>query len=435
MNFRRLVFFILVAAVGAALAVGGNMYFKDRQGPNIALTPDTGAVNLKRELTLTAADTSGIRAMQVQAAQNGRSVTLVNTTDPAKPDSQRLTLDLSEANLKEGPFEITVTAVDGSIYNFGKGNAASASFSLVLDTKPPSIAVQSGAHNLNQGGSGLVAYTVSDDAVKSGVVVGERFFPGYAQNTGTTLAFFAFPYDMNVEDFSPMLMAVDEAGNEARAGFRYHANARDFRRDTINIPPSFLQTKMPQFKSQFPEAETDLALFLVVNNKLREQNRAYHHQLAPKTSPSPLWEGRFVRLPNSARMAAFGDHRTYFFDGEEIDQQTHLGIDLASVKAAEVPASNSGKVIYAGEFGIYGQTVVVDHGLGVMSLYGHLRQINVNEGETVQKGQFLGRTGTTGLAGGDHLHLGMYVSGVPVNPIEWWDQHWIDVNVMDRIGM
>jgi murein DD-endopeptidase MepM/ murein hydrolase activator NlpD len=174
---------------------------------------------------------------------------------------------------------------------------------------------------------------------------------------------------------------------------------------------------------------------VVEENNMMAQAREREHQLAPKTSPSPLWEGRFVRLPNSARMAAFGDHRTYFFDGEEIDQQTHLGIDLASVKAAEVPASNSGKVIYAGEFGIYGQTVVVDHGLGIMSLYGHLRQINVNEGESVQKGQFLGRTGTTGLAGGDHLHLGMYVSGVPVNPIEWWDQHWIDVNVMDRIGM
>lgn len=435
MNFRRLLFFVLIAAVIAALAYGGAMYFTDRQGPQLALEPSSGAVNLTRELNVTVRDLSGIRTLQVVAVQNGKSATLVSQSPEDKPESLELAFNLADAGLKEGSFEITVTAIDTAIYNFGKGNAASSSFSLALDTKPPSIAVQSGAHNLNQGGSGLVAYTVSEDAVKTGVTVGERFFPGYRQDTGTTLAFFAFPYDVNLEDFEPVIMAVDEAGNEAKAGFRHHANARKFKSDIINIPPSFLQSKMPQFRDRFPDAKDDLALFLVVNNELRKQNRAYHLELASKTSPAPLWSGTFIRLPNSARMASFGDHRTYYFDGEEIDQQTHLGIDLASVEAADVPAANAGVAIYAGEFGIYGQTVVVDHGLGLMSLYGHLRQINVAEGETVTKGQILGKTGTTGLAGGDHLHLGMYVSGVPVNPIEWWDQHWIDVNVMDRIGM
>jgi murein DD-endopeptidase MepM/ murein hydrolase activator NlpD len=435
MNFRRLLFLGILALAGAALAVGMSLYFKDRRGPEIALEPSAEAVNLERELTVTATDTSGIRSLEVSIVQNGKGGVVDAKTTTGKPSTVEITFDLSGTDLDDGPFTISASAVDGSIHDFGKGNANQADFDLVLDSRPPNIAVQSGAHNLNQGGSGLIAYTVSDDAVKSGVSVGERFFPGYEQETGAHLAFFAFAYDMTLQEFEPVLIAVDKAGNSAEAGFRHHANARKFRRDTINIPPRFLETKMPRFRDDFPDTETNLDLFIKVNRELRESNRAYHHELAGETSPRPLWSGTFMRLPNSARMAGFGDRRTYFYDGEKIDEQRHLGVDLASVKADKVPAANSGDVVFAGDFGIYGKTVVIDHGLGLMTLYGHLRQINVAEGDTVEKGEIIGRTGATGLAGGDHLHFGTYVSGVPVNPVEWWDPHWIEVNVADRIGM
>jgi murein DD-endopeptidase MepM/ murein hydrolase activator NlpD len=74
--------------------------------------------------------------------------------------------------------------------------------------------------------------------------------------------------------------------------------------------------------------------------------------------------------------------------------------------------------------------VVLDHGLGLMSLYAHLSDIGVKVGQTVQKGEALGRTGETGLAGGDHLHFALLVHGVYTNPIEWWDDHWLK----DRIA-
>ena len=133
-------------------------------------------------------------------------------------------------------------------------------------------------------------------------------------------------------------------------------------------------------------------------------------------------------------MSAFADQRTYIYEGREVDQQTHLGYDLASVAQSPVPAANRGTVAMARYFGIYGNTVVLDHGHGLMTLYSHLSSIDVEEGQEVERGATLGRTGATGLAGGDHLHFTTLVGGLPVNPTEWWDASWIRDRVARKLG-
>jgi len=142
-------------------------------------------------------------------------------------------------------------------------------------------------------------------------------------------------------------------------------------------------------------------------------------------------------MKNAATMATFGDERKYFYNGDFIDKKFHLGIDLASLAMSPVQASNNGKVIYAQDLGIYGQTVVIDHGQGLYTIYGHLSEIDVNDGQIVKKGDAIGLTGSTGLATGDHLHFGFLIQGIPVNPIEWWDAHWIKDNIdrkIDRVS-
>ncbi|MCK5340049.1 MAG: M23 family metallopeptidase, partial [Desulfobulbaceae bacterium] len=146
--------------------------------------------------------------------------------------------------------------------------------------------------------------------------------------------------------------------------------------------------------------------------------------------PDRLWDGRFSRLPRSSRRAGFADHRSYYYQGRKIDHQVHLGIDLASVRNAEVSAANSGKVAFAEYLGIYGNVVILDHGQGVFSLYSHLSQIKVAVGDMVDPNSVIGLTGTSGMAGGDHLHFGMLVNGVFVNPLEWWDSHWLKLNIL-----
>src|SRR5512137_1829141 len=98
-----------------------------------------------------------------------------------------------------------------------------------------------------------------------------------------------------------------------------------------------------------------------------------------------------------------------------------------------VPAANSGIVVSTGFIGIYGQTVILDHGFGLFSMYSHLSQIAVKAGDRVAKETILGNTGSTGLAGGDHLHFSMMVQDTFVDPIEWWDPHWIRDNVTSKL--
>ena len=136
---------------------------------------------------------------------------------------------------------------------------------------------------------------------------------------------------------------------------------------------------------------------------------------------------------NSAVESAFADQRTYIYKGKEVDQQTHLGFDLASLAGNPVVAANRGKVLYADELGIYGNCVIIDHGMGVQSLYAHLSSIGVKAGDMVEKEQTLGRSGMTGLAGGDHLHFTMLVNGQMVNPVEWWDSHWIQDRILRKL--
>ena len=133
-------------------------------------------------------------------------------------------------------------------------------------------------------------------------------------------------------------------------------------------------------------------------------------------------------------MAGFAERRTYLYEGRVVDQQTHLGHDLASTRQAPVPASNAGVVVLARYLGIYGQTVVIDHGYGLMTLYSHLSSLEVAEGDEVARNQSLGRTGTTGLSGGDHLHFSVLVGGVMVDPLEWWDVRWLRSRIEAPLG-
>jgi len=423
-------FAILLAAAAAGAAL---LYFSDGQPPALTLTPGSGPVGKGTEFTLAVADPSGLRTVIV-SLRSASGSTVLASQDFDKLPSASLTFTLGEAKAPEGPIEIVVSAVDGSIRNLGKGNAGETVFPLTMDTRAPHISVLSGQHNLTRGGVGCISYTLNEDVSRSGVRVGNRFFPGYRLPAGNYACLFAFPYDMTLAEFSPRLEAEDLAGNRREQSFPFHANDRTFRADVLEIPDSFLDSKMSQYEADYPEASTPLEIYLKVNTEMRARDDAAILELGQTSASEPLWRGDFLRLPNSAPRAGFADARTYRYKGEVIDNQTHLGVDLASLQAAQVPAANAGVVVRTGFHGIYGENVIIDHGLGLMTIYSHLSQIDVDPGATVTRGQIIGRTGATGLAGGDHLHYGVYVSGVAVNPIEWWDSSWIKNNVADRVG-
>ena len=136
-----------------------------------------------------------------------------------------------------------------------------------------------------------------------------------------------------------------------------------------------------------------------------------------------------------AAEATFADLRNYIYHGQKIDQQVHLGYDLAVTQHVGVEASNDGKVVYAAPLGIYGNCIVVDHGYGLQTIYGHLSRIDVHEGDMVKRGQAMGLSGMTGMAGGDHVHFAMQLDGVQIDPKEWWDPHWIQDHIARRVDL
>ncbi len=416
--------------------------------PKLDFNLPSTSIGKSLQLPVTLSDQkSGLQRFWVALVKDGKEYTIAsqdfNSAGPltggmVNTETVILEFDSKKQGITDGKAVLRMAVWDYSWRNWGKGNQAYIEQDVYIDTQSPRIDVLSRAHNINQGGSGLIIYKLSEPCAQSGVLVGDHFFPGhsgYYSDSDIYLAYFALRHNQGT-DTKLMLKAVDNAGNESVSGFPNHINARKFRNDTINISDRFLDMKMPEFRQEVPNGENlpVLEIFLYVNEKLRELNTKKVFDIAMITEPKMYWEGEFLRLPNSANRARFADHRSYMYKGQKIDSAFHMGIDLASVAQSPIPAANSGKVIFTGDVGIYGGTVLIDHGFGIVSLYGHMSSIDVSMDQMVAKGDIIGKTGLTGLAGGDHLHFGMLVHNTYVNPIEWWDGTWIKNNITDKIA-
>ena len=389
---------------------------------------------------------SGLRKVRAVISKDGKQWTLIEKSfekigiiggGKTRETAIDIPIDLKNQGIPEGDAIFELTIWDYSWRNWWHGNKTYLEKKLLIDSRPPNIEILSKAHNINQGGSGLVVYRLSEQCVKTGVVVGDNFFkgyPGYFKDELIHLAFFALDYTQGPQT-QIFAEAVDKAGNSSKAGFNYHIRKKTFVKDSINLSDRFLSMKIPEFDVQAPENSTNPLLdkFLMVNRNMREENEKFLKTIGIMTEPKMYWEGIFLRLPNSATKAGFADHREYLYNGQTVDNQVHLGIDLASLEKSPVPASNAGKVLFTDYVGIYGNTVIIDHGYGLLSIYSHLSGIDAKIGQIVSRGETIGRTGITGLAGGDHLHFGMMIHNTMVNPIEWWDSNWIMHNVTDKL--
>jgi murein DD-endopeptidase MepM/ murein hydrolase activator NlpD len=333
-------------------------------------------------------------------------------------------------SLQEGRATLVIVATNDSWGRFFRGGRSELLLDLPVRLTPPQVQVLSFPHYINQGGAELIVFKVSTGTTQSGVRVGDSFFPSWPVKESmpeTRLCLFAYGY--NVDPATPArIVARDDAGNETVSNFVYRVFPKQFRTDTIELKDDFMARVVPAIMSQTPELEDQGGLlknFLLINGQLRATNARELVAFAQKTADHFLWTKPFIQLGNSKVEAAFADYRTYVYHGETVDHQTHLGFDLAVVEHNPVVAANDGVIVHAGYFGIYGNTVIIDHGCGLQSLYAHLSSMEVKPGQQVKRGQLIGHSGETGLAGGDHLHFTMLLDGIPINPVEWWDPHWI----------
>jgi murein DD-endopeptidase MepM/ murein hydrolase activator NlpD len=338
--------------------------------------------------------------------------------------------------VKEGPAVFRVSARDRSWWNFFRGNQTIIEKNVSIDITPPTLELLADDAYVNFGGCGLVAYKTSADAVKSGVKIGNYFFPGYKGQTkdpSSYIVFFAHPYNVSPDE-KAVLISADKAGNSRELRLAYILKDVKYKKSTIPISDDFIQSKVAPLLNDVGARQASAKdIFIKVNRGLRKENEDKILAVGQKTADSMFWKGPFIQLSNSKVEANFADARTYVYRDEAIDTAYHLGFDLSVTKRYPIEAANSGVVSFVGDLGIYGNTVIIDHGLGLSTLYAHLSSIDVKEGDPIKQQQIIGKTGETGLAVGDHLHFATLLQGLPVLPKEWWDPKWIKDNIQPKL--
>ncbi|MEM1206076.1 MAG: M23 family metallopeptidase [Acidobacteriota bacterium] len=443
---RFLLFLVLVG--GPPLALG---WTRIGPVPTVTVEPGLRAIGPRTPITVLVEEPSrGLSGVRVDLVQDGREVPLAEVAHEPRPywafwgpktDGERLDLEVGkelQGDLSPGEATIRVTCERAGTW-LRRPEPSVTELTLPVELTPPTLEHIAGTL-AGQGSSAVAVYWVGPNAHRDGVRIGDREFPGYplpGGETGDRFALFGVPHDLEDGRSSVLLWASDVLGNEVSQPFlrRFDLKARP--NDTVRLSDEFLERKATEILPRAPDiraGDDPLSTYLTLNRDLRRRNGETLDALAAETRPEFLWRQAFLQLPGSRVMATFGDRRTYLYDGQEVDQQFHLGYDLASIRRAEVPSAAGGVVVLADYLGIYGNTVVVDHGYGLMSLYSHLSALSVTAGQGVTRGETVGRTGTTGLAGGDHLHYSVLIHGQMVDPLEWWDQRWIETRILELLG-
>jgi murein DD-endopeptidase MepM/ murein hydrolase activator NlpD len=445
----RFLFLLILLAVFAA---AGAWFWAGRQaGPVITIRQPEKFVGQATTLELTVEAPAGqFSRIDVGIEQNGKTLPVFALGQPSegmKQDSadriyiMRPIGKRAIPELQQGAARIVVQAARPVLRGMRQAES-SATRDVQVRLEPPRVSTLSTHHFVNHGGAEFIVYRATPQDVASGVRVGERTYPGFPgsaigiQDPAVRVAFFALLHDQDLN--TPVsLFARDEAGNETTAVVDHRPFPKPFRRSRIEVDDRFLQRVVPAIAQNTRDMQIDtsdpLQAFLQINRDLRRKNNETIAQLAGKSAPQMLWKENFQQLGNSQVEAGFADHRTYVYKGQEVDQQVHLGFDLAVTANVPIVSAQRGTVVFADYLGIYGNCVIVDHGLGVQSLYAHLSSMDVKAGQQVDKGTQLGRSGMTGLAGGDHLHFTTLVNGQPVNPVEWWDTKWMQDRVFRKV--
>jgi len=405
---------VVLLIVVAAVALGGYYLAPrfERSAPQITLTPDSDVLGVAPLEILVTDQGAGLKSVTATLSAGGTEHNLAGEQYAEPVKEKKLTVAASKiTGLKEGPAVLRIAARDRSLWGFFKGNETVVQKNLTIDVTPPTLELIADDRYINFGGVGAIVYKSSPDTAKSGVKIGNYFFPGtkgqIKDQPEHFFVLFAHPYNVPASA-KAVLVATDKAGNTREMALVYELKNVNYKKSTIALTDSFLQNKVvPLVKDADARQGAPKDVFVAVNTRLRKENEAKIAEITGKSTAPMLWSGAFAQLSNSKVEANFADQRTYTYNNQPVDTAYHVGYDLSVTKRYPVEAANSGRVAFTGDLGIYGNTVILDHGLGLYTLYSHLSAIDVKDGESIKQKQILGKTGETGLAGGDHLHYGV----------------------------
>jgi murein DD-endopeptidase MepM/ murein hydrolase activator NlpD len=447
-----LVLLLLAAAPVVVLAIAGLVRITPT--PELELSSDTPEIGRRGKIWISAREPQrGLSNVKIELIQNGKTYFSEEKSFPESSPwkiwwrgiaEHELDLEIGKdrvLELESGEMIVRATAVGHDAW-LRSAKEAKKELALRVNLTPPRLKPSGKYVSVAQGGCEVVTYEVGESSVRDGVTVRDWFFRGHYVPGGKRsqrFVLFAVPYDLGNAD-GVKLIAEDALGNVAESTtFINNFTPRPIGSDNITLDDKLLEKATKEILANTPnvaiaEDAPLIEKFKAINGDLRKRNNFFLRQLAEESKPTFLWKDNFIRMPGSVLKGLFADRRTYYYRGKHVDTQDHLGLDLASVERAPIPAANSGMVLFANYLGIFGNAVVIDHGFGLMSLYAHLSSVDVEEGEEVSRGATIGRTGNTGLSGGDHLHFTMLLEGMPVTPFEWWDANWIADRLQRKLG-
>lgn len=412
--------FVILALLGI---IGFSVYNLFFLKPKVENLKELEKLPKKKEISLIIAPRAYVDKVSVIARQGSKEVLIFEGKLPKAVNEVRFTVEPRKMGLRDGDVNIVVELRRFFLLR------DSFEVSAVVDTQPPRVHIVYAPYTVLQGGSGAIRARVSEP-VDLYVEVGERRFRSYEVGEKTYISLFGVPVTVSTRDVIKVV-AVDGVGNRTVIPLGTGIKRNNFKKLKIELKgkEKAIRPKLATILGGVNEEIDFVTLFKKVNEDIRKESIKKIEEIGRKSSSERYWKGKFLQMKNSKVISRFGEFRRYTYGGKTISKSWHLGYDLASVKNAKVPAANSGVVAFAGDLGIYGNTVIIDHGYGLMSLYAHLADFRVKEGDFVKKGQIIGVTDMTGLAFGDHLHFGILVDGLEVTPLEWWDAKWIRTRI------
>jgi len=404
--------------------------------PVVNLTNPINVIGQATPIGVRVSDPRGLRSASATVEQNGASYQVWQMTQPVKAKESTFNFTAgvrTTPQLKDGKAKLIVEAASADLLH----RSARIEQDVTVVTRPPTVSVDSEQHYIYIGMADLATFDVSGSYTAAGVRVGDQSFRAWPMPGGKPGMFSLFAFAWNMPQTTiPVVFASNGAGNDVTSPITVVFPKKEQPHYTVHqlqISDQFMQKVLGELD---PNGSGDpVARFVKINSEMRKSNNKTLADLRFKTADRFLFSQPFQRQPHSQAEATFADLRHYIYQGKEIDQQVHLGYDLAVTQHVGVQASNDGRVVWAAPLGIYGNCIVVDHGYGLQTIYGHLSHIDVHEGDVVKRGQVMGQSGMTGMAGGDHIHFAMQLDGVQIDPKEWWDPHWIQDHIARRVEL
>ncbi len=428
---------IFVGIIAAAVFVMFSPQF-EQEKPTIIIKNDI-YWNLKTKLKLELQDNGGIKYYKVVYKDGSKSIDLNSAV--LSGNEKNIKLDIAPPKLdmfyKGDQVSLEIEVIDNSKWNFLEGNKQTKIINVVIDTKKPIASVIDNSRYIRRGGSALVVVQVEDKNLQDAYIsfndkVQFKLIPFYKNNHYAAL----IAWDVNIKEFKKVnLIAIDYANNKTITKIPLYTQKLRLKKDTIKISSKFIEQVSSSVLEQSGEdIPVDLKdRFKAQNEILREKNVKFLRNFSYKKMDMSKIDSfnikPFRRLRGSRTAAGYAEKRNYIYKNDKIDEAWHLGMDWASVKRASVKCTNIGEVTFNEYLGIYGNTIIIDHKLGLSSLYAHTSTSHVEVGDIVKAKQKIANTGSTGAVMGDHLHFGILIQGIEVNPLEWMDKNWIKNNI------